>query len=124
MILIDTRHEDLYPTLPESFLARLAELSPESTQRARSADALIRSLPDLGDLPLTVITHGLADWIPDSFGLNQGDLDQAERAWQRHQAELAASYPQSRFVVAATSGHLIPVDQPELVASEIRTTAR
>jgi pimeloyl-ACP methyl ester carboxylesterase len=120
MILVDTRHEDLYPKLPQSFLARLAELLPEDSERASRADAVIRSLPGLGGLPLTVITHGHADWIPGVFGLDQGDLDQAELAWQRHQAELAGRYPQSRFAVAAASGHLIPLDQPELVVSEIR----
>jgi pimeloyl-ACP methyl ester carboxylesterase len=120
MILVDVRHEDLYAKLPQAFLARLAELLPEDTERARRADALIRGLPDLGDLPLTVITHGRADWIPDDFGLAQNDIDMAELAWQRHQAELAARRPQSRFAVAATSGHLISVDQPELVISEIR----
>jgi pimeloyl-ACP methyl ester carboxylesterase len=121
MILVDARHEDLYPKLPPSFLTRLTELAPEDTERAHAADVLIRALPDLGDLPLTVITHGRADWIPDAFGLDQIDLDQAELAWQRHQADLATKSSRPRFRVAAASGHLIPKDQPDLVVSEIRT---
>jgi pimeloyl-ACP methyl ester carboxylesterase len=120
MILVDARHEDLFPTLPEAFRVRLAELVPEDAERGTAADALIRSLPGLGDLPLTVITHGRADWIADVFGLGQDDLDQAERSWQRFQADLAARSSRSKFSVATTSGHLIPVEQAGLVTSEIR----
>lgn len=120
LILVDARHEDLYPVLPPAFLAALTEFVPDSGERAGQADALVRALPDLGDLPLSVITHGRADWIPDEFGLSRADLDQAERAWQQHQADLATRSSRSRFCVAAASGHLIPVDQPGLVVSEIQ----
>jgi pimeloyl-ACP methyl ester carboxylesterase len=121
MILVDARHEDLFPELPESFLARLTELVPDDTRRASRADAIVRALPSLDDLPLAVITHGRADWISDEFGLGQGDLDQAEAAWQQYQRKLAAKSSRSKFCVAAASGHLIPVDQPEFVASTIRS---
>jgi pimeloyl-ACP methyl ester carboxylesterase len=120
LILVDARHEDLYPELPESFLARLAELLPDDAERASRADEIVRGLPGLAGLPLSVITHGRADWIPDVFGLEKADLDQAELAWQRYQPDLAAKSSRSKLRVAATSGHLIPVDQPELVVSEIR----
>jgi pimeloyl-ACP methyl ester carboxylesterase len=106
--------------LPRPFLTRLAELLPEDAESAARADALIRALPDVGDLPLTVITHGRADWIHEVFGLDQGDLDEAERAWQRHQTELTTTSSRSSFCVADTSGHLVPVDQPELMVREIR----
>lgn len=120
MILVDARHEDLFPTLPRAFRVRLAELVPEDAEQASAADGLIRSLPDLGDLPLTVITHGRADWIPDVFGLDQGDLDRAEQSWQHHQADLVTRSSRSKFSVATASGHLIPVEQAGLVTSEIR----
>jgi pimeloyl-ACP methyl ester carboxylesterase len=120
VILVDARHEDLFPVLPPSFRVRLAELVPGDAEQAVAADALIRSLPDLGDLPLTVITHGRADWIPDVFGLDQSDLDQAERCWQRYQADLVTKSSRPKFSVATTSGHLIPVEQADLVTSEIR----
>lgn len=42
MILVDARHEDLFPKLPQPFLARVAALRPEDTERANSADAVIR----------------------------------------------------------------------------------
>jgi pimeloyl-ACP methyl ester carboxylesterase len=120
MVLVDARHEDLYPTLPRAFLARLAELLPEDSARANQADGLIRTMPAASDLPLTVITHGRADWIPAAFGLTQDDLDAAELAWQQFQAKLAACSTRAKLCVAASAGHLISVDQPEIVVSEIR----
>jgi len=121
MILVDARHEDLFPELPGSFLARLAELAPDDAGRAGRADAIVRALPALDDLPLAVITHGRADWISEAFGLGQGDLDRAEAAWQQYQRKLAARSPRSTFCVAEASGHLIPVEQPELVVREIHS---
>ncbi len=121
MVLVDARHEDLYPVLPKSFLARLAELVPDGSERANRADAIVRELPALDDLPLTVITHGETDWISAAFGLGQADLDQAEAAWQQYQRRLAAKPARSKLLVAEGSGHLIPVDQPELVTDEIHS---
>jgi pimeloyl-ACP methyl ester carboxylesterase len=121
MILVDARHEDLFPELPESFLARLAELAPDDADRADRADAIVRALPAVDDLPLAVITHGRADWISEAFGLGQGDLDRAEAAWQQYQRKLAARSRRSKICVAGASGHLIPVDQPELVVHEIQS---
>jgi pimeloyl-ACP methyl ester carboxylesterase len=120
MVLVDARSESLFPELPAAFRARLAELVPYDAEQGFRADAIVRELPGLKDLPLSVLTHGRFDWIPDAFGLDQADLDHAELAWQRHQRALAALSSRSRFVVASRSGHLIPIDQPDLIAGEIR----
>lgn len=68
-----------------------------------------------------MITHGRAGWIDEIFGLDAAELDQAEQAWQRHQRDVAARSENSRFRVAGGSGHMTPIDEPELVASEIRS---
>jgi pimeloyl-ACP methyl ester carboxylesterase len=119
MILVDARQEDAFGRMPESFLTRLAELAPRETEQARRADEIVRGLPGPGGLPVSVITHGRADWIPDDFGVPQADRDQAEQTWQRSQRELAGHFGSSSFLIAADSGHLIPADQPDLVAGEI-----
>jgi pimeloyl-ACP methyl ester carboxylesterase len=119
LILVDVRHEDAYGQLPAAFLARLAELAPRDTDQARRADEIVRALPGLADMPASVITHGRADWIPDSFGLAQADLDQAEQTWQRYQQDLAARFRGSPLHVAQNSGHLIPVEQPEILVGEL-----
>ena len=72
-------------------------------------------------LPVSVITHGRAGWIHEEFGLDQAELDQAERVWQRYRLDLAATYPGSRFLVAARSGHMIAIEEPDLITAEIQT---
>jgi hypothetical protein len=94
---------------------------PYDCERGNEADETVRNLPPLGKLPVSVITHSRADWIHELFGLDQSELDQAEQAWQRYQLDLAAKFPESRFRVAASSGHMIPIDEPELVVSEIQS---
>jgi pimeloyl-ACP methyl ester carboxylesterase len=119
LILVDVRHEDLYAHLPEAFLARLAEMAPRDTEQARCADELVRRLGGLEGVPVSVITHGRADWIPDQFGLSQDVRDRAEQEWQRYQLDLAARLQRSSPRVARDSGHLVPIEQPEIVVSEI-----
>lgn len=119
LILVDASHEDLDPELPRAYLERLEEFAPDVTGPSLRAKEVVRRLPGLGDLPLAVITHARADWIPDEFGLSQTDRDQAEKLWQQYQLDLAAKSSRSTFRVAGASGHMIPLEQPELVVNEI-----
>lgn len=122
MVLLDARHECLLDELP-GFRARLAAAAPYDAREGIRADNLVRGLPELGDLPLTVITHGLADWIPAEFGFSQAELDHCEQAWQRLQRDLTMKSARSMLRIATDSGHLIPMEAPELVASEIISLA-
>jgi len=65
--------------------------------------------PDLGALPLTVITSAEPDhrW-------------RARPAWVRLQAELAALSSDSRHVYASRAGHYVHLDEPELVVQAVR----
>jgi pimeloyl-ACP methyl ester carboxylesterase len=119
MVLVDARHQRWREMLPDFFHARLRDLGPYDTEQALHADEVVRGLPGLGRVPLTVITHGRADWIPAEFGFGATELERCEQAWQDMQRDLAAQTPGSVFRVAAQSGHLIPADSPELVAEEI-----
>lgn len=128
MVLIDARHERLAEALPE-WITRLRELAGYDAEEGLRADEVIAGLgteagrDDLARIRLTVITHGRADWIPAGFGFGRDELDRCERAWQAMQHDLAARSPDSVIRVAATSGHLIPADQPDLVADEILALA-
>jgi pimeloyl-ACP methyl ester carboxylesterase len=124
LILVDAAHEDLDAAMPQAYREQLAELVADITEPLLHAKEVIRRLPGLRDLPLTVITHARADWIPDDFGLSQADRDQAEQLWQQYQGDLAAKSARSTFLVAGASGHMIQLDQPELVADEIHTMIR
>ncbi|MGH8615698.1 MAG: alpha/beta fold hydrolase [Gammaproteobacteria bacterium] len=76
-----------------------------------SGDELAASLIN-PDLPLVVIMHGLRV-LPSGLG------DQMEREWLQLLRRLALRQRHSRFVIAEKSAHLVPLEQPELVAAEI-----
>ncbi|MGX9295892.1 alpha/beta fold hydrolase [Tsukamurella paurometabola] len=68
------------------------------------------SAPDLGDLPVTVVS-----------GAKSGGLGKAVRARvnEAHAGRAAAS-PAGRHVVAANSGHQVPLTDPEVIVDEVR----
>jgi pimeloyl-ACP methyl ester carboxylesterase len=74
-----------------------------------------RNLPDgsgtLGNLPVTVITHGQP--FPRPFSV-------AEKYWSEGQKRLAALSANGTFIVAEKSNHMIHDDEPELVLDAIR----
>ncbi|HEX6404186.1 MAG TPA: hypothetical protein VF003_13655 [Pseudonocardiaceae bacterium] len=63
--------------------------------------------PDLGDLPLLVITAGSRG---DDYG----------GTWQELHAELAASSSSSTHILAAHAGHHVHRDDPDLVVQAMR----
>lgn len=71
----------------------------------------------LGDLPLVVISRGLADPLP---GVSASDNQQYEESWQAMQAELVRLSSNSRKMIAKQSGHYIQLAQPQLVVEAIR----
>ena len=74
----------------------------------------VKELGSLPDIPLVVISHGLHVWPDDPLGQAR------EREWRAMQLDLVRSVPHGRQVIAAASGHLIQLQQPELVAESIR----
>ncbi len=77
-----------------------------------SGDELSAS-PINPDLPLVVIIHGLRV-LPPGLG------DQMERQWLQLLRHLAQRQRHGRFVIAEKSAHFVPLEQPGLVADEIR----
>jgi len=74
-------------------------------------------ITSLGDIPLIVLSHGQAQRVP---GLSEEVNQQKEQAEQQMQVELAAQSSRGKRIVAEKSGHLIQIDQPELVVDAIR----
>lgn len=72
----------------------------------------------LGAVPLVVIRRGREDVLP---GRDAAERLAAWGAWQEMQAELAGRSTNGRLVVAAQSGHAIPLEAPEPVIAAIRT---
>jgi pimeloyl-ACP methyl ester carboxylesterase len=72
----------------------------------------------LGSLPLVVIQHGRPSGsIRVPLGMSQ---EQFERIWAESQRRLAGLSTNSVVMTAANSGHLINIDQPDLVIQATR----
>jgi len=97
---------------PKYFQSNLDELAASN-----ESDKQLSTTGSLGNIPLTVIRHG----IPDLFAsMPFEQAKQAEIVWQEVQAELAKLSSNSQMLVAETSGHAIQIDQPGLVVDAIR----
>lgn len=97
---------------PKYFQSNLDELAAIG-----ESDRQLSATGSLGNIPLTVIRHG----IPDLFaGMPVEQAKRAEVVWQELQAELARLSSNSQILVAEKSGHGIQIDQPGLVVNAIR----
>jgi pimeloyl-ACP methyl ester carboxylesterase len=88
-----------------SIAAELAAL-PEMFGEFR----VLRAERPLPPVPLLVITRG------DHGDMPEGTPD----VWRRLQKELVALSPRGRQIIAERSGHLVPIDRPDLVVDAIR----
>lgn len=81
--------------------------------------ATSQPVESLGDLPLTVISHGQLDAnaVPPSLGPEI--RDEYERAWQELQMEITALSTRGKRLVAEQSGHNVIFDQPEIIIESI-----
>jgi pimeloyl-ACP methyl ester carboxylesterase len=73
------------------------------------SEAVIRALGPLGDLPLVVIRRGRG--LPDKA---------VEDSWRAAQEEQATLSSNARLVLAKNAGHVIPYDDPQIVADAVR----
>jgi pimeloyl-ACP methyl ester carboxylesterase len=73
----------------------------------------------LGDLPLTVISHGQLDANALPPGFSPQVREEYEQAWQTLQVEITSLSTGGRRIVAERSGHNIMFDQPEIIIESI-----
>lgn len=94
-----------------------AEALIAETESVYSAQT--QPVSSLGDLPLTVISHGQLDAnsIPPSLG--QQVRDEYEAAWQKLQVEITSLSTQGRRIFAERSGHNVMFEQPEIIVESI-----
>jgi pimeloyl-ACP methyl ester carboxylesterase len=72
---------------------------------------------NLPDVPLTVVTRGKRVWPHNEFG------NKSELVWSEMQNELCLLTSDTKHLVAKESGHLVHLDEPDLVMSAIVNTA-
>jgi len=97
---------------PKYFQSNLDELAV-----IVESDKQLSLVGSLGNIPLTVIRHG----IPDLFSSMPAEqAKRSEQVWQELQTELARLSSNGQLLVAEKSGHAIQIDQPSLVVDTIR----
>ena len=69
----------------------------------------------LPEVPLVVITRGKHVWPDDPYG------EMLESIWQQMQKEMVELSPEGIQIIAANSGHLIQLEQPDVVVLGILT---
>ncbi len=77
------------------------------------------SPPDLGDLPLIVLSQGNEPEADEELGLSEDWVMQQRAAWDVLQEELALLSTRGKRIVARQAGHLIQIDQPQIVIDSI-----
>ncbi|HZU66017.1 MAG TPA: alpha/beta hydrolase [Ktedonobacteraceae bacterium] len=70
------------------------------------------------DFPLVVFSHGKPDMFEGM--MSEREIEKAEESWRQMQAEMARLSPQGKLIIAENSGHIIHIEQPELVVEAIR----
>lgn len=94
------------------FEACLAEL-----QALPESDRQVRTTGSLGDIPLIVIRHGVAN----SFSkLRAEQAEEAEKTWEALQEEMAQLSANGELRAAAEAGRDIALEEPDLVVEAIR----
>lgn len=83
------------------------------------SESQLDSVLDVGDIPLIVVTHGYENRF-DSLDLSNEQRETIEKEWRRQQDELSKLSSKGKIVVAENSGHLIQLDQPELVVELVQ----
>ena len=70
----------------------------------------------LGNVPLIVIPHGREGM----FGLAPDKERLAEMRWQQLQTQLVKQSTDAKLEIAETSGHGIPLEQPDIIVDAIK----
>lgn len=96
------------------FKTTLAELD---AQEGSCAEVRAMKITSFGNMPLIVLSAGHQDAIAS---LSEVENQRRQEAWQALQPELAALSSDSQQIIAAESGHMIQLEQPDLVVEAIR----
>ncbi len=75
----------------------------------------------LGDLPLTVLTQGIEPTGIAELRMSDEEARAQRKIWNELQLELTNLSSRGRHLVAERSGHMIHLQQPELVVQEIKS---
>lgn len=121
------------PTVPESLRPVLRANFNQSHYCASVAHEMAgftadlgRSKPPrpLGDLPLTVLSQGIDPMQDEIVGVSPEQAQAMRVVWDEMQLELAALSSRGQRLIAERSGHMIQLQQPELVIHAVDAMIR
>jgi pimeloyl-ACP methyl ester carboxylesterase len=86
-------------------------------QDPRVNEEQMRTVRDLGSIPLVVLTGGRT--FPSSDPREELEYARAQRTWIAMRAELARLSTRGRHVIVENSGHMMPYEAPEAVIGAV-----
>lgn len=127
LVLVDPRPEQLDARLPwmiartHSAQPRPSRTSVDELPLALGLDARLTDIDAGGVRPLWLITHDprCGDLLP-AEPRTEAERETLESVWTELQQALVDAVPEGHLVVATDAGHLIPLEQPGLVAATIK----
>ena len=115
------RPQDLRATYQD--VGRLTKHAAASAYEAMAddiSDRQIQKISSIRDKPLTVIAHGKPTMFQGQLGLTDSEAQQLENIWRKEQEKLAGLSSRSEFLIAEDSGHLIGIEQPDIVVGAVK----
>jgi pimeloyl-ACP methyl ester carboxylesterase len=119
LVLVDSSHEEQFVRVRQ--IAPNVQLPPDVNAEQGFVGPGER-LTWQTRVPVIVLRHGKAPPRPPQF--TQEQYETYDRAWTEFQEDLAKRSPRGEVRVAELSGHMIQIDQPELVIQAIRDVLR
>jgi pimeloyl-ACP methyl ester carboxylesterase len=120
LVLVDSSHEEQFLRLRQ--LAPNLQLPPDVSAEQGLLMEPGQRLTWQTDVPLIVLRHGKAPPRPPQF--TEEVYRAYDQAWTVFQEDLAKRSPRGQLRVAEQSGHMIQLDQPDLVVQAIRDVMR
>jgi len=116
IILLDSCHEDQNKIMPPLFTEEMRSIYFNQFSIEGSIDDIEKSfeqiseVKSLGDVPLTVVSAGLQSYhTTESFA-----------AWNLFQRDLTRLSTKSKHIIVKDAGHLLHVDQPQIIIEIIK----
>lgn len=130
MILVDSAHEDQNMHISkmindvqkqemDKYLLSLREESNEHIDINKSFDQA-RASHWQQDIPLIVLTRGKRPTEHKAFTATPEQLEKIEIDFNELQKELVTRSPKGKQIIAKKSGHLINLDEPDLIVNAIK----
>lgn len=97
-------------------------VAAEAACAQESCDQLLAHGNSLGDLPLIVITAGKPLMVYDevkNIYKDEKHVAAMNKGWYDLQHDLATKSSRVKHIIAENSGHMIPMDQPEIIVQAV-----